>query len=310
MFVRASAVLALVAALGYAIQAVGIEVGLDSWNRVTERATPFTAAFINVLVATTLFWVLFVVWGDVPSWTASELVPFVVAGILNPAVFQLLYFRGIDSVGASVSAALVAGNPAIAALVAVPLLRAQVGVATVGGIACIVAGAAMLQLVQNADHDAAERDAVLARLAGTSPRDLLAPLLAMVFLGTSFVLVSLGLSGFPHPIAGTAVAQSAALVVFLSIVAVSPARRRRLRVGDRTALLAFVVAGLAFAGGWVANFFALQLGSAVAVIALADTFPLFVLVGQYGRARQLPRSYRVVAAVTAIVGGAILVEAV
>jgi drug/metabolite transporter (DMT)-like permease len=60
----------------------------------------------------------------------------------------------------------------------------------------------------------------------------------------------------------------------------------------------------------VANFFALQMGSAVAVIALADTFPLFVLAGQYGRARQLPRSYRVVAAVTAIVIGAILVEAV
>lgn len=307
MFVRASAVLAIVAALGYAIQAVGIEVGLDAWSRVTERTSPFTAAFINVLVATTLFWLLFVIWGDVTAWTLPDLVPFVVAGVLNPAVFQLLYFRGIDGVGASVSAALVAGNPAVAALVAVPLLQEQVGVATVGGIACIVAGGAMLQLIQNTDG--AKRDAVLARLAGTTPRDLLAPTLAMAFLGTSFVLVSLGLSSFPHPIAGTAVAQSAALVVFLAILAASPVRRCRLRVGDRTALLAFVVAGLAFAGGWVANFFALESGSAVAVIALVDTFPLFVLASQYGRARQLPRSARVVAAVAAIVLGAILVEA-
>jgi drug/metabolite transporter (DMT)-like permease len=301
--------LAIIAALGYAIQAVGIEVGLDAWSRVTERTSPFTAAFINIIVATTLFWLLFAIWGDVPSWTVAELVPFVAAGILNPAVFQLLYFRGINTVGASVSAALVAGNPAVAALVAVPLLQERVGITTVGGIVCIVAGRAMLQWIQNSGHGDAKRDAVLARIVETSPRDLLVPALAMAFLGTSFVLVSLGLASFPHPIAGTAVAQSAALVVFVAILVISPTLRGRLQVNDRRALLSFVVAGLAFGGGWVANFFALEIGNAVAIIALVDTFPLFVLVGQYGRARQLPRSYRVVVAIAAIVFGAILIEA-
>lgn len=308
MLVRASALLALAAALGYAVQAVGIEYGLDVWSRDTETPSTFAAALVSIAVATGLFWVLFGLFSGPVDWEIRALAPFVVAGFLNPAIFQLLYFRGIDTVGASVSAAIVAANPAFATIVAFFLVDEPLGVGTLVGMGLIVVGAVVIQFVQNSDDPAVTEDAILRRLADTDPRDLFVPLAAAAFLGTSYVLIDVGLTGFQYPIAGTAVAQTAAAVVFLVILVVSADHRRQSRIGNRRALFAFAGAGGAFAFGWVANFFALESGTAVAVIALAGTFPFFVLTIQYARARQLPRSYRVIAAVATIVAGAVLLQ--
>ncbi|WP_254533287.1 EamA family transporter [Natrinema gelatinilyticum] len=97
-------------------------------------------------------------------------------------MFRLLYFRGIEEVGASVAAAIMAMNPLVVMTVAVPLLEETVTLATGVGVLCIVDGGVVLQTDQNTDDDA-DVDVIARRLARALPRDLAYPLGAMVFIG-------------------------------------------------------------------------------------------------------------------------------
>nr|WP_254533286.1 EamA family transporter [Natrinema gelatinilyticum] len=98
------------------------------------------------------------------------------------------------------------------------------------------------------------------------------------------------------------------LVAFLAIVAASPTVRRTTTSIDRRALGLFAIAGVFTALAQLTNFFALEIGAAVLVIPLFNTFPLLVLVLTYLIARELPKSPAVILAVVSIVVGSVLIE--
>lgn len=306
-----SPALALTAAVFIALQAVSVERGLE-WSRDAGHEAPtFVAALLTIVVSSALFWVLLAVEGDpLRGYSRLGVALFVLSGVLNPAAFRLLYFRGIDEVGASVSAAIVAGNPAVAALLAVPLLGERVSLTMAAGLACLVGGGVVIQFVKNSGTTKPEVDLVTRKLTRAGARGLLYPLVAMVLVAVSYLLVDLGLSHYPNPLTGTAIAQTTALGLFSLLVVYDRERIRELPITADTRWIvgSFVVAGV-FAGiGWLANFYALGAGTAVVVIGLYNTFPLFVLVISYALAREYPRSRRVLAAIALIVVGAVLVR--
>lgn len=298
--------LSLFAAVCVALQTIAVEVGL----RRTEGSGAFTAALVSIVVSVAVFWAILAVRGFPAGVTVAGLVPFVVAGILNPAAFRLLYFEGIDRVGARVAATIQATYPAIATLLAVATLGETLSALTAGGVALIVVGGGILQFVRNvaADDGAPATDLIAAELAELAPRDLVYPAVATVILAVSYVIVKYGLDQMPAPVVATATGQTTALVAFLGILAVSPRSRRQLSTVSRPAYLAFAGAGVAVAAFWLAQFFALEVGTVVTVIPLVSTAPLFVVAISYALARQLPRSARVVLAVLAIVGGVVLIQ--
>ncbi|AUV84166.1 hypothetical protein C2R22_21575 (plasmid) [Salinigranum rubrum] len=308
--------LAFAGAVCTAIQAVTIKYGSAKARETTTASPAFTAAFTTIVVSVGIFWTLLLAQG-VPRgvFSLANAGPFVVAGILNPAVFRLLYFKGIDEVGAPVAAALMAMNPLVATVFAVPVLGETVTAATGLGMLCIVGGGVIIQSVQNAAGErenggegSGDLDLVARHVAAADTRSLLAPVVAMAVFGISYVVIKFGLNRFPDPVAGTAVAQTTALAAFLCIFLWSPGARRQVRSVNRPALGLFVVAGVVTASAQLANFFALDLGSAVTVIPLFNTFPLLVLVLTYAIAREVPRSATVLVGVLAIVGGSVLIE--
>ncbi|WP_408960712.1 EamA family transporter [Natrinema sp. 74] len=238
--------------------------------------------------------------------TAGRLVPFVIAGLGNPAAFRLLYFRGIDRVGARVAAAVVGANPVVAALLAVPILGESFTVASGVGLLCIVAGGIMLQVSQTASDDT--DDLLVTEFTRLEVRDLLAPAGAMVVLGASFVLVAIGLDEYADPLMGTAVGQTAALVAFVVLFGVSSELRSRVRIRNRTALAAFVLAGVFVAANWLAWFSALQRGTVITVVPLSNVYPLVVVGLSYAMVRQLPRSPRLLGGITILIAGATLMQ--
>ncbi|MFC7009920.1 hypothetical protein [Halalkalicoccus salilacus] len=127
----------------------------------------------------------------------------------------------------------------------------------------------------------------------------------MVLLGVSFVLVNYGRDGYSDPLLGTAVGQTSTLVAFVVLFGVSKGSRRRAYVRDRTALAAFVIAGLFVAGNWLAWFSALQIGD---VVPLSNTYLLFIVAISYLAALQVPKSPRVIAGIVSIVLGATLMQ--
>jgi drug/metabolite transporter (DMT)-like permease len=302
-----SAGLALLASLFSALQAVAVEHGLSTGEFAPDRSPALTAAVISIVVSVVVFWTLLVARGfPVTGATLAQLVPFAVAGLANPAAFRLLYFSSIDRIGARLSAAVVSANPAVAAVLAVPVLGERFTLLPAAGLLCIVAGAVVLQAARAGEDDS--DDLLVEELAVLDARDLAVPLAAMCLLAGSFVLVKVGLEGYGNTLVGTAVGQTAALVGFVVLFGASGSARRRASVRDPTAILAFTLAGVFVAANWLAWFSALRLGTVVTVVPLANVYPLFIVALSYALVRRVPKSPRVIAGIGTIVVGATLMQ--
>lgn len=238
--------------------------------------------------------------------TVGQLAPFVVAGLGTPAAFRLLYFRGIDRVGARVAAAVVGANPAVAALLAVPVLGESFTAASGIGLACIVAGDIVLQTSRTAGSDSS--DLLVREFARMGARDLLVPAAALLALGASFVLVAIGLERVDDPLLGTAVGQTTALAAFLVSFGVSPAARSGVRIRDRLALAAFALAGVFVAANWLSWFSALRRGTVITVVPLSNVYPLVIVAISYAMVRRIPRSPRILGGIAAVIAGATLMR--
>ncbi|MFB6118547.1 EamA family transporter [Halosegnis sp.] len=307
MGIDPSAVLALTAALAFALYTVVVEKGLTAVDDAGDASPALAAAFYFTVVACVVFWALAGARGL--NWSAFSLEtvwPFVIAGVAYPALFRFLYYESIDRVGAAVSSAIMGAYPAVSALAAVAALGEVLPSAAGIGIALIVGGVGLLQLTQTTD-DGAGRDVVRQKLAAASPLDFLFPVCTMLLTGSAFVLIKFGLDSWPgDPVTATALTQTPALVIF-GAWALTPAGRRQLRV-PRAALYAFLAASACNIVGWLGQFYALNLGTVVTVVPLLNTIPLLVLAFSYIAARQLPRSPRVIGAVLAIIVGVTLVR--
>lgn len=217
------------------------------------------------------------------------------AGHGDPALTRFCYYEGISRVGPTLSSAVTAGSPAVAA---------------------VVAGVAWLQFASessvapgtDAESADGELDLLQRELHRSERWDLGYPLAAMVLIGLAGVLVDVGLGGYEDAVTATALTQSAALGAVVLALAVRPDLRRQATVTDRRILAIHVAAGGVLAAGWLAMFAAFQAGRVVTVLPLVSTYPLFVVVLSALAARELPRTPQVLAAMSAIVAGAALVQ--
>lgn len=300
----AGAVLALLAAFSFGVYTIVLEHGMGRAREWLDQSPALGAAFLSTAVAFTGFWVVALGTGvPVEAITWIAVAPFIIAGVAYPGVFRMAFYVGIDRIGAGVAAAIVGAYPAVSAVLAIGFLGEQLTLLAAAGMGLIIVGVAVVQISQEDDGE----DVVSAKLADSSPVDLLFPVVAMALFGGSLVLIKYGLDRFPHPITGTAITQTSAFVVITGWLLWSADSRQHLRVG-RSAVTAYLVGGVFIVLAWLAQFFALQVGTVITVAALLNTYPLIVVAITYALAKQLPRSPRLVGGVAAIVAGATLVQ--
>lgn len=307
--IELSAALAFVTAFAIGVNTIAVQAGLVRVNADHGTSPIFAAALIGLVVSLVIFWGAALTRG-IPPMTIADVTPFLVAGVLYPALFRLLYYVGLDRIGANITGAVVAANPAIATFLAIPLLGERFTTATAAGLALIVGGGVLLQLTKPGDGETVPPDAILRELAGSTPRDIAYPIAAMCMVAVGYVIIRWGLIRFQHPVTATAVTQTAAIVIFGSTLLVSGDIRHRVRrtASHRPGMLFFIGAGVAAAVAWLSQFFALQIGTVVVVVPLVNTYPLVIATLTYVIARQLPRSPRVLAGIVAIVVGASVMQ--
>lgn len=307
--IELSAALALTASVAIGVNTIAVQRGLARVD--ADHGTPpiFAAAIIGLIVTFLIFWTAALARG-IPPLTLRAVAPFLLAGVLYPALFRLLYYVGLDRIGANITGAIVAANPAIATFLAIPLLGERFTVATAAGLACIVGGGGILQLAKPASDDTLPTDAILRELTGASARDIAYPIAAMTTIAIGYILIKWGLLRFPHPVTATAVTQTAAIFIFGGGLVASSTFREQLRTttSHRIGLTFFIGAGIAAAVTWLAQFIALQLGTVVVVVPLVNTYPLVIAALTYALARDLPRSPRVLLGIIAIVIGATVMQ--
>ena len=205
-----------------------------------------------------------VVLGDVSPETLAV---FALAGVLGTSFAWLLWFRGIDRIGASVSNTVFYTQPLFAAILAALVLGEELTVAVGAGVVFIVSGVVLLSSSSDGDVDS------------WSTAALLFPLGAAVFAAVGNVLNRYGFrSSAIAPVEAAAINLTSALPVLVGYTLVYD---RRSLVRFRRSDYHFVASGIANAVGVLMLFAALSRGPVVVVSPIVGSSPLFTAVFAY-----------------------------
>ena len=120
---------------------------------------------------------------------------FIASGVLGPFIARLLFFVGIDRVGASIASPLNEIKPLYATIGALVLLGERLTLSIAFGTLLIIAGAAAISLDESGGHIEKK----------WSKKDLIFPLLAGPCFGAAQVLRKMGLNITPEPLLGLTV---------------------------------------------------------------------------------------------------------
>jgi len=225
-----------------------------------QRYGAYTALWINMLVGTVLFWIVLAVTGGPGRPPLTSIAFFVLAGLIGTMAGRLFRFVSIETVGPSISAALVNLNPLVSTALAVVLLGEHVTLPILVGTLVIIGGTTLLSMGGKA--------------VGVRPVQLLIPILSATCFGVVAVLRKLGLGGV-GPVVGMTANVTTALVAFTAFLLAS-GQAAILRCRGRS-LLYFVVAGLAENMGVFLVIVALNVGAVSIVAPLTNISPIFVL---------------------------------
>ena len=225
-------VLSLAAAFFVALQAVTVERGIAEARKSTSTSSAVAATLASIVVSVIIFWLVFVIRGDIiKNINMWGIVPFIIAGALDPMAFRLLYFEGIERIGARLSATIIALNPAVVALFAVLFLGERISSGIGFGIVCILYGGIILQYSQNSvestDRTKEDQDLLVRELANVNLRGLIYPAAAMLILALAKALIKFGLNRVPDPVLAAVISQTTALMIFAGLFVVSSKIRRQ-----------------------------------------------------------------------------------
>ena len=280
------AALAFTSALLSAVSTVLIRAGF-------QRYGPYTGVWINVLVGTVIFWVAVAVSGGPGRPSATAVAFFVLAGLIGTVAGRLLRFVSIETVGPSITSALINLSPLASTALAVALLGEHVTLPILLGTVVIVGGTILLS--------------VGGKAVGVRPSLLVFGMGSALCFGIVAVLRKMGLSG-AGPVVGMAANVTTALVAYTAFLLAS-GQASMMRCRGRS-LVYFLGAGVAENVAVFLIIVALNYGAVSVVAPLANVSPVFVLLLSALFLRGLERlNVRVIAGTLLIVVGAYLITA-
>jgi uncharacterized membrane protein len=284
--VTSPAALALVSALCSAFAIILISRGLGRYG-------PYTGAWVNMAVGAVCVWIAVLLGGGVGQPSVAGIAYFAVAGVIGTFAGRVLRYLSVETVGASMSAALINLSPLMASALAIIVLGERVTAPVVIGTLVIVGGTTLLSLG--------------GRRTGIRFVALLLPLASALCFGTVAILRKIGLSGMT-PVFGFAVNVTAGLVAYTAFLVAS--RQGALMLCRGRSLVYFVLAGVAENVGVFFLFEALSVGTVSVVAPLASVSPVFVLALSPLLLRGMDiLNRRIVLGTLLIVGGVYLITA-
>jgi DME family drug/metabolite transporter len=262
-------------------------------SRGLVRYGPYTGAWVNLVVGTTCVWIAVMLGGGVGRPTLAGIAYFALAGLIGTFGGRLLRFISIETVGASLSAALINLSPLIASVLAIIVLGEQVTAPILVGTLVIVAGTTLLSAG--------------GRSTGVRLVALLLPLTSAACFGVVAILRKIGLMGMT-PVFGFAVNVTAALVAYTAFLVAS--RQTALMMCRGRSLVYFMIAGVAENVGVFLLLEGLSLGTVSVVAPLASVSPIFVLALSFFFLRGIDiLNRRIVLGTLLIVSGVYLITA-
>ncbi len=280
--------LSLASGMFWGIGPIFSKFGMERGGR-SERAT-----LVVLSVGAVVFWGISLGSGGgvggVGRLPAAALSAFVVSGLCGTSLAWLLWFRGIDRIGASVSNVVFYSQPLFAVILAALVLGEQLTPTIAVGAVLVVGGITLLSVSND-------------RTVGSwRTSALLFPLAAAILAAGGTVLNRFGFSSSAvTPVEAATVNLTSALPLMLGYAFVA---RRGVLTGVSRSDVYFVGSGLANAAALFTMFAALETGPVVLVAPVVGTSPLFTTVFAHVLLRDVERVTRrtVVSAALTVAG--------
>lgn len=248
-------VLALVAAMAWAVDSILVRLGARSSNVVA-------AAFLSYCVTACCGWFYVFTFVPLHRLGSTATIYFVLSGCLQPLLARLFYYIGMTRLGVARSGPLLGTMPLFGVILAVAFLKELPTISVYGGTVFTVTS---IWLVSSGESGEGEWRGL----------DLLFPLGAAFFAAVSQNLRKAGLLVLTDPFVGAAISTSTSLTLFSIFLLVSG--RIRLTKIHKVSLPFFGSAAVVSTTAQLLTFFALSRGEASVVIPLLNTNPIFAL---------------------------------
>lgn len=283
-------VFALLNALFYAVA----DVSLRSALRFASPATCMAGMRLSQFL---FYAVLVLATQGVPAPPAAGVAWFLVAGLVNPALFNMLYIIGMNRIGVARASPIKGASPLFGTAAAVLVLGERPLPIHLLGILFVAAGIATISLER---PSAAER--------AWRRRDALFPIAAACCSGVGAVIFKFGLAAYPAPLLGAALASLSAGVATWAVIL--PAGRFRPRQMRTKAGPLVLLAGSIGGTGMFFHLAALQVGAVSVVLPLVQISPLLTVGFAFLLLHGLERvTLRIVLGALLTVAGGVLVAA-
>lgn len=269
----------MIGALSAVLASVFFGVAIVQVRKGLERMNPFSAAIMVTIVGNLIFWPLVFLLVPLNSINPLGILFFIFAGVFHPGLGRIVYYKGMETLGAPLNTSLIAIYPLFTTIFAICLLNERPTVGILVGMSCIILGIILLEKNLNNSNINSRR-----RMG----KHLLYPLMAAVFIGFANVLRRLGLIEYSQVLMGVATGSLASLGVYGSLIISSSTIRNSISL-NREAFILVGKAGLVLSGAWFFNFYALSIEEAIVVSSLRSTTPLFVLLFSHFFLKKLER---------------------
>ncbi|RLG51467.1 MAG: hypothetical protein DRN96_05285 [Thermoproteota archaeon] len=192
---------------------------------------------------------------------------FLAAGFLHPGVVRILYFKGMEEVGASANASIFATYPLFSTVIAMLLIGERPQVKVLAGALCVVVGAALVQRS-------------ISSIGEGSWRKLAYPASAALTTALGYVVRKAGLKLYNEPLVGVALGFLSASILYSILLTASPALRSYTTLDAESFKLLWKGA-VGMCLGWVFSFYALRYADVSVVTPILGSEPLFVSLFSY-----------------------------
>jgi drug/metabolite transporter (DMT)-like permease len=266
-------------------------------RKYSNQSSTFNISLAISWVGMLILWPLAVALTDFSLINIGSILLFALSGVLTPGFVRLLYYQGMNKLGAPVNSSLFSVYPLYTSLLAVLFLSEVLAPGNWVGIFMVFLGGI---LVEWSSREAGK--------LGHSKKDLVYPVLGGVALGFGSIIRKYALNLFDAPVLGVAVAYTVSLLPFLVILVFSASTRKELSL--RRDMRLFWVAGLGQAITWMMSFYALSFDDVSVITPLISIEPVFVALFAFLYLRRIERvSSRLVVSIFLTVLGVVLVTA-
>jgi uncharacterized membrane protein len=290
-------VFALITSIFYGLDIYFVRKGL------LETPFPVVAAFITLTINLSIFIVLFFIFVPIDLLKLKFIYVFIAAGILAPGCARAFSYKGLETLGMSISTPIVNAESLFSVFMALMFLKEPMNLVIGAGILSVIIGIVLLSYETGQKN----RKDITKKI---HYRYLFYPITASIFYGVSVFLRKLGLNIVSSPILGATITLGTSWCMITIFLFTSGSAKRLFQV-KKQSFIYFVMGGIATCIGWLALFHALNIGKVIIVSTIATSYSLVTLLLSYLFLRKVERlSLKIVFATILIVGGVILLSVI